>query len=180
MLYLFDLDNTLISGYMDNPDKNYDAWKVLPGRRTRLNQLLMQGHKVAIITNQGGVAFGLVSERACDAKLNQAVRALGLSNPRSGGDAPDPLIYCSIHHPNGKPPYNDPVLAARRKPSGAMIREAMQDYPQAAARGVLMVGDRPEDEAAANDAGVPFQWSHEFFGDQSSPQEPASAGQETA
>src|SRR5687767_14747564 len=81
VLYLFDLDNTLISGYMDNPDKNYDAWKVLPGRRARLNQLLMQGHKVAIITNQGGVAFGIVSERACDAKLTQAIRALGLSNP---------------------------------------------------------------------------------------------------
>lgn len=166
MLYLFDLDGTLISGYMDNPDKNYDAWKVLPGRRAKLNQLLMQGHTVAIITNQGGVAFGLVTEDACSAKLRQAIRALGLSSPRSSGDAPDPLVYCSIHHPDGKPPHNDPELAARRKPSGAMIREAMQDYPQAATRGVLMVGDRPEDEAAAADAGVSFQWSSGFFADE--------------
>jgi D-glycero-D-manno-heptose 1,7-bisphosphate phosphatase len=169
MLYLFDLDNTLISGYMDRPDKNFDAWHVLPGRRARLNQLVMQGHKVAIITNQGAVAFGLVSERACSAKLNEAIRMLGLTNPRSSGDAPDPLVYCAIHHPKGRPPYNDPELAARRKPSGAMIREAILDYPHAAASGVLMIGDRPEDEAAANDAGVPFQWSSEFFADKDEP-----------
>jgi phosphoglycolate phosphatase-like HAD superfamily hydrolase len=29
---------------------------------------------------------------------------------------------------------------------------------------VVYVGDRPEDEAAAKNAGVPFQWAAEFFG----------------
>lgn len=163
MLYLFDLDGTLITGYMDNPDKDYNVWHVLPGRWARLNKLKMQGHTIAIITNQGGVAYGLVTEEECSAKLEQAIRKLGLGNPRSSGDAADPVVYCSIHHPNGNAPYNDPELAARRKPSGAMIREAILDFPHSAARGVLMVGDRPEDEAAAKDAGVPFQWAHEFF-----------------
>jgi D-glycero-D-manno-heptose 1,7-bisphosphate phosphatase len=170
MLYLFDLDGTLISGYMDNPDKDYNTWHVLPRRRARLNKLKMLGHTVAIITNQGGVAYGIVSEKACSAKLDEAIGKLGLSSPRSDGGRVDPLVYCSLHHPNGKPPYNDPELAARRKPSGAMIREAIRDYPYAAAHGVLMVGDRPEDESAAKDAGVPFQWAHEFFGDEPSPQ----------
>jgi hypothetical protein len=27
MLYLFDLDGTLISGYMDNPDRDYHTWQ---------------------------------------------------------------------------------------------------------------------------------------------------------
>lgn len=164
MLYLFDLDNTLISGYMDNPDKDFNTWHVLPGRWSLLQHLKMQGHTIAIITNQGGVAYGLVTEDECSAKLDRVIRDLGLVNPRSSGDAPDPLVYCSIHHPKGKPPYNDPELAARRKPSGAMIREAMHDYPSAAARGVLMVGDRPEDEAAAKDAEVPYMDAETFFG----------------
>lgn len=162
MLYLFDLDGTLISGYMDNPDKDYNTWHVLAGRWAHLSKLKMQGHTIAIITNQGGVAFGLVTEDECSAKLSQAIQQLGLNNPRSNGST-DPVVYCSIHHPNGKPPYNDPELAARRKPSGAMIREAILDYPHSAARGVLFVGDRPEDEAAAKDAGVDFMWSNEFF-----------------
>lgn len=29
---------------------------------------------------------------------------------------------------------------------------------------VLFVGDRPEDEAAARDAGVRFEWADQFFG----------------
>jgi phosphoglycolate phosphatase-like HAD superfamily hydrolase len=51
-----------------------------------------------------------------------------------------------------------------------MIREAIADHPEASAQGVLMVGDRPEDEAAAADAGVPFQWAHAFFDE--SPSQP--------
>lgn len=45
-----------------------------------------------------------------------------------------------------------------------MIREAMAEHPGAAALGVLMVGDREEDQQAAQDAGVAFQWAHIFFG----------------
>jgi len=53
---------------------------------------------------------------------------------------------------------------ARRKPSGAMIREAMARYVYSASE-TLYVGDRPEDEAAARNAGVGFQWADDFFKD---------------
>jgi D-glycero-D-manno-heptose 1,7-bisphosphate phosphatase len=159
MLYLFDLDGTLISGYMDNPDKDYDVWEVLPGRVEKLARLINQGDKIAIVTNQGGVAFGFVDEQHARLKIYEAARQCGLP--------PDAIrSYACFHDERGQEPYNDPRQAARRKPSGAMLREAMADYSDAAALGVLMVGDRPEDEAASADAGVPFQWAHIFFKDE--------------
>lgn len=158
MLYLFDMDGTLISSYMDAPGRDYDAWEVLPGRRERLERLDQLGDTIAVVTNQGGVAFGHVTEQQAWTKAYNAVLAVGLR--------PDYVrVYACMHDVRGRPPYNDPVSAARRKPSGAMLREAMADYPAAAALGVLFVGDRPEDVAAAQDAGVSFQWAHIFFKD---------------
>ncbi len=45
-----------------------------------------------------------------------------------------------------------------------MLREAMVALPEAAAEGVLMVGDHLDDKAAAQDAGVSFMWAIDFFG----------------
>lgn len=175
MLYLFDLDGTLISGYMDRRDKDFTVWEVLPGRREYLAELLARGNTIAIVTNQGGVAFGHVTADAARGKLFAAAHALGLGNkvrivqgtPAPFIDPPEtPLtIYTCFHDMRGQAPYNDPAWAARRKPSGAMIREAVREHPRAAAFGVLYVGDRPEDEAAAHDAQVAFQWAHIFFKD---------------
>lgn len=156
MLYLFDLDDTLISGYMSNVNKDYHTWRVLPGRFEKLRDLQARGDAIAIVTNQGGVAFGFVSEQDAWIKIYAAAFDCGLP--------PDTIrTYACFHDVRGKPPYNDPKQAARRKPGGAMIREAIADNPEQAALGVLYVGDREEDQQAAQDAGVPFQWSHLFF-----------------
>lgn len=163
MLYLFDLDDTLIRGYMSEPRQPYDAVEPLPGRRAMLNRLIMRGDEICIVTNQGGVAFGYVTEEQADTKLNQALLRLGLSRTRSSGDAQPSQVYACYSDIRGNPPWDDPVDAARRKPSGAMLLEAIAWYPAAAALGVLMVGDREEDLEAAKAAGVPFQWAHIFF-----------------
>ncbi len=169
MLYLFDLDGTLISGYMDSPTKHYDAWYVLPERRAKLQGLMMQGHTVAIVTNQGGVAFGFVTEEQCYNKMDEAVGRLGLSvqSVRASGTTPPPIVYCCMHDERGKPPYNDPGEALRRKPNPFMLLEAMNDHGHAANKGVLYVGDRAEDEAAAGEAAVHFEWASDFFNDPS-------------
>lgn len=157
MLYLFDLDDTLIRGYMTEPRQSYDVIEVLPGRREKLSELQARGNKIAIVTNQGGVAFGFVDEQTAWNKIYAAALACGLP--------PDTIrTYACFHHERGKPPWNDPVLVQRRKPSGDMIKEAMIGYPEAAALGVLFVGDREEDLQAAQAAGVGFQWAHVFFG----------------
>ncbi len=158
MLYLFDLDDTLISGYMNTPNKDYHDWTVLPGRKEKLKDLQERGDAIGIVTNQGGVAFGFISEQEAWIKIYAAGFDCGLR--------PDTIrTYACFHDVRGKAPYNDPEKAKRRKPSGAMIREAMADDPAQAARGVLYVGDREEDQQAAQDAGVGFQWAHIFFKD---------------
>jgi D-glycero-D-manno-heptose 1,7-bisphosphate phosphatase len=164
VLYLFDLDGTLISSYMDNPDKDYDTWEVLPGRKAMLNRLLMRGDIVCIVTNQGGVAFGFVTDSQADRKIADARIRLGIAPVRSSGDPLPPQVYACYADERGKPPWDNPADAARRKPSGAMISEAIADHPDAAALGVFFVGDREEDRQAAQDAGVAFQWAHIFFG----------------
>lgn len=158
MLYLFDLDGTLISSYMENHDRAYDVWAPLPGRAERLRELVEGGHAIAIITNQAGVGLGYTSEAVAWAKIRAALTALGL--PADGIAA----YACFAHKGARRPEYREPRELARRKPSGAMIREAMADHQEAARLGVLYVGDRPEDQAAAQDAGVAFQWAEEFFG----------------
>lgn len=159
MLYLFDLDGTLISGYMDTPDKIYDDWDILPGRVERLRDLVARGDTVGIVTNQAGVAFDHVTEFAARQKISRAIIDLGLPL------AVTPVYVCFAHPSSPYLQYRLPSQIARRKPSGAMIREAVIDWPEAAAYAVLMVGDRPEDEAAAQEAGVSFQWAHIFFGE---------------
>lgn len=156
MLYLFDLDGTLISSYMNNSDKAYNVWEVLPGRREKLTRLVLQGDEIAVVTNQGGVAWGFVTLVEMWAKINAALTACGLNIGTT-------RVYVCYHDEHGTV-FNDPIPARRRKPSPAMLREAIEHHPDAARLGVLMVGDRTEDLEAARDAGVPFQWAHVFFG----------------
>jgi D-glycero-D-manno-heptose 1,7-bisphosphate phosphatase len=156
MLYLFDLDGTLISSYMDAPDRAYDRWRVLPGRVARLAELQAAGHTVGIVTNQAGVAFGHVSEARVEAKIAAVLAALGLP--------PDTPVAVSYGHPHARVRrYRDPALVARRKPSGAMLRELAAAHSAAAAGGVHYVGDRDEDRAAATDAGAAFTPAEAFF-----------------
>ena len=155
MLYLFDLDGTLITPYMDNADKAYDVWSVLPGRRERLAALLSAGHQVAIVTNQAGVAFGFISEADAERKIAQAIKALGL--PTS-----TPVAVCYAHEKSRDPRYNAPDACARRKPAPGMLLELMAQSGVSADQAV-MVGDLGSDEEAARAAGVRFVLADAFF-----------------
>lgn len=158
MLIMFDLDGTLITSYMDLPDRDYHTWQVLPGRRERLAALMAAGHQLGIATNQAGVAFGHVSEAEVHARLRDVVRALGLP-------ADTPALAC-FGHPNARiGRYRRAEQIRCRKPDGHMLREIMAHYPAAAAEGVIYVGDRPDDEGAARDAGALFALAEPFFHD---------------
>lgn len=156
MLILFDLDGTLITSYMDNPDRDYDVWTVLPNRKEKIAALRSEGHIIGIATNQAGVAFGHVTEEQVMQRIQRVFDALHLPH--------DTPVQVSYGHPKAKiPRYRKPEVVARRKPSGQMIRDHIANYPEAAAEGVVYVGDRPEDEAAAKDAGADFSWEKDFF-----------------
>ncbi len=156
MLIIFDVDGTLITSYMESADRAYERWQVLPGRRERLAQLLTEGHQIAIVTNQAGVAFGHVTEEQVEAKLTAVLEALDLPYTTS-------IAVCFAHPKARLSRYRAPTEVARRKPSGEMIRELIRQYPEAAADGIVYVGDRPEDAEAAADASVPFVPAEVFF-----------------
>ncbi len=156
MLFVFDIDDTSVTGYMKSPGKDYHKWEVLPGRKEKFAQLLANGHIVAFASNQAGVAMGHITEKVVQDRLVQILDALGLP--------PDTAVnVCYCHARARKYKYRDPEGVKRRKPSGAMIREHIEAFPEAAADGVIYIGDRPEDQAAARDAGVQFQWEYQFF-----------------
>jgi D-glycero-D-manno-heptose 1,7-bisphosphate phosphatase len=163
MLLCFDLDGTLISPYLTNQGSNYHDWNVLAGRRDRLAQLRAEGHTIAIVTNQAGVAFERITEQDFQDKMTAVLSALRLP--------PHTAVAACFAHPKAtNPAYRDPEQIARRKPSGAMIREIIATYPDAAARGVLYIGDMIEDQKTAEDAEVEFRWAWDFFEESITPQ----------
>ncbi len=184
MLYLFDLDGTLISSYMDTPNRNFNHWQVLPGRRERIAELVAEGHQIGIITNQAGVAYGFIDREQAREKLLRVAGALGYAGVQLHSDAGDPSHWSTYAFmPDDWQPITRrelPIFVCydkdgpRRKPNGRMIEEAVDDAQIDYFTGdedtisfadvpVLYVGDRPEDEQAAVNAGVPFQWAQEFF-----------------
>lgn len=171
MLYLFDLDGTIISSYMDEPNRNYHAWQVLPGRGKTLHRMIADGHQVAIITNQAGVAFGFTTEDDFCRKIAAVATqlefpAVDVFDGRLDGElalgwgSPRLAVYVCYADSRARTPEGRHGHE-RRKPSGAMIREALANAGTTTA---LMVGDRYEDQQAAADAGVAFRWAEEFFG----------------
>lgn len=156
MLFLFDWDGTLISGYMDRPDRDYTQWEVLPGRQAMLAALISLGHQLGVVTNQAGVAFGHVTEADFWHKYNLFL--LDMKQPIERL----PVRVC-FSHEQGQSPYNKPADVARRKPSAAMLQELVATYPAQAAQGIAFIGDRPEDLTAADRMGCSFTWAQSFF-----------------
>lgn len=180
MLYLFDLDGTLITSYMDTAGRDYDNWQLLPGRREKIAYLVAAGHQIGIITNQGGVAYGFVDEEQVARKLMRIAAGLGFRQIRiqDGASDEDDVRWRTTSNEAPISPRTLPIFVSygageRHKPSGAMLdearREAMPDYigddGEFLDVPMLFIGDRPEDLAAALAAGVDFAWAEAFFGE---------------
>ncbi len=155
MLFLFDVDGTLISSYMDNPDKDFSTWHLLPLRKQVIRNLVKQGHVIGLVTNQAGVGLGYVTEKQVHEKIARVLHELRIPDA--------PWEVCYSHRGAKSVRYNNPKELARRKPSGTMIREILHRYPDAAAQGAVYVGDRPTDKQAARSAGVHFEYADSFF-----------------
>lgn len=67
--------------------------------------------------------------------------------------------------PKGIDPTSGPAQRSWRKPNPGMILQACRDMG-VSGKQVLMVGDRPEDQAAAHNAGVHFRWARQVFPDE--------------
>lgn len=157
MLYIFDVDGTLIRSFMREGDAehDYDDVELLPGRYGKLNDLKARpGTRFAIASNQGGVAFGYQTEAQVRAKMARVIAELGM------WDVPLTL-HVAFNHPNAK-------LAGykrddgMRKPGPGMLLLASRvhgvPHPEC-----VYVGDMETDQQAAIAAGIPYVDQGAFF-----------------
>jgi len=103
------------------------------------------GWRIVGVTNQGGIGLGYMDEQTC-------LDALAETQKQSG-NAFDKIIFCPHKPDEGcgcRKPGIDMIMNARHWMFANYDGEA---YPMEMA---LFVGDRPEDEDCANNAGIKF------------------------
>ncbi len=138
-----DRDGTLVDdpGYLRDPGQV----RLLPGAGQAVAALRRAGLKVVVVTNQSGVARGLLDE-ACLAAIHDRMRRLLAEH----GAQLDGLYYCP-YHPDGV------VQAYRResdwrKPGCGMLVAAARDLGLDLGAS-WMIGDSPRDVEAGRRAG---------------------------
>jgi D-glycero-D-manno-heptose 1,7-bisphosphate phosphatase len=152
VLYL-DIDGTVRHGKDElgrfvNTAADVRVFDEVPQLLARYRAL---GWRIVGISNQGGIALGIMSPEDCAAAMAET--------QRQSGHAFNKIAWCS-HHPNA----DDPEMAVCwcRKPKAGLVIEAAlsmaerfrgEIYPPHLG---LFVGDRPEDAACATAAGLPF------------------------
>jgi D-glycero-D-manno-heptose 1,7-bisphosphate phosphatase len=138
-----DRDNTLIHdpGFLSDPE----AVRLLPGADMALKSLAQAGYKVVVVTNQSGVARGLLTEETLQRIHQEMQRQLEEKGARIDG-----TYYCPFHPEGTVEAYaKDSDL---RKPAPGMLVKAAHDLdidlPSS-----WMVGDSPRDIEAGQRAG---------------------------
>lgn len=157
VLYL-DLDGTVRHGFdelgrfVNEPDDVV----IFPEALKAMREYKKAGWKIAAISNQGGIALGHMSIEMCCATM---MRTHELCEKLF-----DVISFCR-HHPQASDPYMANCWC--RKPRIGMVIEAAakiaNDHdgmcpPDLA----LFVGDRPEDEECAKNAGIKFMTAKDW------------------
>ena len=139
-----DRDGTIIedSGYINSPEQI----KFIPGSIEAIKKLNDAGYKVVIISNQAGIARGLLSE-----DMLQTIDKIIHRQILSGGGHIDASYYCPHHPEHGVYPYKQDCEC--RKPHPGLIKKAVKDKELELA-GSFMVGDKSSDIETGKRAGV--------------------------
>lgn len=152
-LLVLDIDGTVREG-KDDPLGRFvngpEDVRVFPEAVVLMRRWRLAGGRIIGVSNQAGIALGIVSE----ANVQAAMR----KTDRDCGGFFDRLAWCR-HHPSA--PSREDARCWCRKPSpGLVIESALEvgrflgeTYPPYLS---LMVGDRPEDEECARLAGLDF------------------------
>ena len=139
-----DRDGTIIedSGYVSSPDQI----KFIPGAIAAVKQLNEAGYQVVIISNQAGIARGLLSE-----DMLQTIDKIIHRQILNGGGHIDASYYCPHHPEHGVYPYKQDCDC--RKPHPGLIKKAVRDH-NIELSGSFMVGDKSSDIETGKRAGV--------------------------
>jgi D-glycero-D-manno-heptose 1,7-bisphosphate phosphatase len=151
-----DLDGTVretLTGRV-HPVEPWDQ-RLLPGVSERLAEYRERGHAVVGVTNQGGVALGVLSEEDVEA-INRRLAdelAPGLF---------DLILYCPYHPYARLSGYLHTADCRKPRPGMAFAARDRLGLDLAAS---VMVGDAQSDREFARNAGIGrFFWADAFFG----------------
>jgi heptosyltransferase II len=134
-----DRDGTIIEdlGYLGDPADI----RFLPGAIEALGTLQRAGYRLILVTNQAGVARGLITE-ADVRRVNDRLATL----LAEAGAPLEGMYYCPHHPEHGPPEYRRDCDC--RKPKPGMIHRAIRDLGLDPARSVV-IGDHVSDPALA-------------------------------
>ncbi len=138
-----DRDRTLIEdpGYLSDPN----AVKLLPGVELALKSLAGAGYKLIVVTNQSGVARGLLTEESLEKIHAELCRQLA-----TRGAHLDSIYYCPYHSEGTVEKYA--IDSDLRKPRPGMLIKASRELDIDLSAS-WMVGDSSRDVGAGQRAG---------------------------
>ena len=126
---------------------------MLPGVGSVLSCYAQDGWRLVIVTNQGGVAGGYLSEAQAQAVLQRVVDLLPV---------PVAAAYLCPHMAGARVTAYE-LDCPNRKPRPGFLLQALKAH-DARPEDCLFVGDSITDRGAAQAAAVPFCWADRFFG----------------
>ena len=121
--------------------------ELIPGAAASIAKAQAAGWKIVVITNQSGIARGLLSE----SDLSDLHAAMDVELAKAGASV-DAYKFCPHHPEVGPAPYRQDCEC--RKPKPGMYLEAISELGIDAAQS-WCVGDSLRDLAAAKTAGIP-------------------------
>jgi len=130
MLIILDRDG-VINEYHGGYICSVDEWQPIPGSIEAVARLCKAGHRIAIATNQSGIARGYYGTDVLDAmheKLERLLEALG--------GCISFIAYCP-HHPDDG--------CGCRKPLTGMLEQIRDHFHLDTLKGSVMVGDSRKD-----------------------------------
>ncbi len=127
-------------GYLNDPDGVF----LIEGAGEALRLLKNAGFLLLVVSNQSGIARGLITEEEVDS-VNSRINNL---LEKYHGVSIDHFFYCP-HHED----YSDPADCGCRKPATGMFEEAVQKY-KIDLSGSWMIGDSEADIVAAVNFGI--------------------------
>ena len=138
-----DRDNTVIEdpGYVSDPQ----VVKLLPGVELAIKSLAQAGYRIVVVTNQSGVARGLLTEETLGRMHAELQRQLGQHGAHLDG-----VYYCPFHPEGTVEQYTRE--SDLRKPKPGMLLKAAQELDIDLSAS-WMVGDSARDIEAGQRAG---------------------------
>ena len=172
-LLVLDKDGTLVRPKSGNTFVQHpEDQEVIEGVAEAIARYIADGWTLAIASNQSGVAAGYKSLNDAIAEMQYCLKLLPLPAATEAYFCPDAGDTCWVVEKgfSTKLDYERPkksYAGLYRKPNAGMLlricdRENYTSDWRDIFEQKLMVGDRPEDEQAAQAAGFDFMWAEDW------------------